>query len=161
MNKPHRGDCAPSASALLVLAVLFAPPALAQQVYKCSDGKGAATYQQVPCAEASQEQAVREYAREPAPPPTQEATITPAPDGHYPGLGTAEQDARVAKRERRSPLNRSRTPEQKKQDEEIRAAQRYDDCQEARDEQKKQLARIGRSVSAMRAAEAKVSRACR
>ena len=148
-----------AAAALWVFAALLAPPALAQQVYKCSDGKSAAVYQQVPCTKPSQEQAVREYAREPTPPEAPDAKAPPAADGRYPGRQVEEQNARDAKPPRRPPLDRSRTAEQKKLDDEIRAA-RYNPCNEARKERDKQLARVGRSVAKMRAAEATVSRAC-
>lgn len=149
------------ATVVVAFAVLAAPPVSAQKVYTCKDGASGVVYQQTPCAKPSQEQTVREFASEPARPQPKQAPVSPAADGHYPGRQANQHKAEVPKAPRRPPLDRSRTPEQQKQDQEILAASRYGSCQEARDEQKKLLARVGRSVSAMRAAEAKVSRACR
>ena len=48
---------------LLIIAFLVAVPgpAIAQQIFKCSDGKGGNTYQQVPCAGEAKQQSVRSY----------------------------------------------------------------------------------------------------
>lgn len=48
---------------LLAVVVLSAVccPAAAQQIYKCSDGKGGNTYQQVPCTPGTTKEAVRSY----------------------------------------------------------------------------------------------------
>ncbi|RYG12717.1 MAG: DUF4124 domain-containing protein, partial [Burkholderiales bacterium] len=47
---------------LLIASLAIVPgPVVAQQIYKCSDGKGGNTYQQVPCAGATKQQSVRGY----------------------------------------------------------------------------------------------------
>lgn len=51
---------------LVTMALLAAPPALAQRVYKCTSPGGGVSYQQTACAEKDQAQSIRQY-REPPP----------------------------------------------------------------------------------------------
>ena len=51
-------------AAIVILALLSAPVS-AQQIYKCSNGKGGNTYQQTPCATQAATKGVRSFKREP------------------------------------------------------------------------------------------------
>ena len=46
---------------MLVAVAAVSVPAMGQQIYKCSDGKGGNTYQQVPCARAAETKTVYRY----------------------------------------------------------------------------------------------------
>ena len=46
---------------VITILVITPGPVIAQQIFKCSDGKGGNTYQQVPCASAAKQESVRGY----------------------------------------------------------------------------------------------------
>lgn len=53
----------------LVLVSMMTNSAVAQQIYKCSDGKGGTVYQQTQCSSEAQTQGVRSFKTEPSPVP--------------------------------------------------------------------------------------------
>lgn len=63
-----------------VLVGVLAGPAAAQQIYKCSDGRGGNVYQQTQCAGQGQTQEVRRFRKEPARPAQtyQPAEVSPS-----------------------------------------------------------------------------------
>lgn len=60
---------------LLIAALLPGASAMAQQVYKCTDGKGKVTYSEIPCSKDGKQQKTLNIV--PNPPPR--AGVTPAP----------------------------------------------------------------------------------
>jgi hypothetical protein len=79
----------------LCLLLASSHPVLARTVYKCVDDKGAATYQDVPCAGAAAKEEIRYPDRyEEAGEPAEAATATDPPDTLQPPPSPPEQPAR-------------------------------------------------------------------
>lgn len=85
---------------VLILAIgLFAQPVVAQQIYKCANGKGGNTYQQTACATAAQDKGVRQFRREPDAPHTnvrQQRDYDAAPTRNQPSQSQAHPSGAYA-----------------------------------------------------------------
>jgi hypothetical protein len=86
-----------AAARLLVAALLLAPPAAADTLYKCVDAQGLTTIQQAPCARGTTQVWARDTAPEPPPTPEQVAAAQARAEAQAQERARTEAEAQAAR----------------------------------------------------------------